>query len=349
MAANGFLNLQSDRLDAVSNEISLVVKSLMLITQCTIGIIAVYKMLQRSQEQKVGSQIQTLFICSWLCASICTTIGIIRVGTYFIIWSSYDKIIQCFYTTAIGLFFMSLLATLAWRLHVTFNQSVYRMSPRIQYTFVISLILLLIGIIGISLSVFFYDTLLQWKRALIYSSSVWLILYFCSSGLAVYVFACNLSKLAKSRSPSIGSIGSHPKDIQLTKQQQDLSDLAARYIMLFLIAVVSTVLMQLLSYAVPLSALRTAFYDVDLSINMLTIYLQFAFARNHYLRCCGCCDARFKRIITKQNQRIILQQSLELQQSASPSPTTPSAFSYSSSEHASPPQIENVNSHSEMI
>ena len=241
LVKDGYFNLWSESFESTTNPISLALKAFVLITQCTIGIMGVYKMLQRSKGNKVGSGTQNLFISSWLLASICTTIGIIHIVLGYC--SIDTKVITTFiFSVSYGFFFISLLSTLAWRLHVTFNESVYRMSPFIRYSFIALLIFLSIGSVANAVPVLILDYF-HWKSILVYTSTILLILYFISSGLAVYVFACNLSKLAKSRSTSMRDIGIDPKKaVQLTRQQQDLSDLAARYIMLFLIAITSTAL-----------------------------------------------------------------------------------------------------------
>ncbi len=43
-----------------------------------------------------------------------------------------------------------------------------------------------------------------------------------------------------------------------------------------------------------------SFIVADLTLNLLTIYLQFGFAQDHYYRCCGPCDRGFKGMVSKK-------------------------------------------------
>merc|ERR1711879_790950 len=93
---------------------------------------------------------------------------------------------------------------------------------------------------------------------------------------------------------------------ELDPQQQQLSDVAAKYMMLFAIAMGTTILIYGLSSSVELPGeLRHSLMEIDLSVNLLCIYVQFAFAKDHYGRCCGCCDKRFNGIVSRRMEVVI--------------------------------------------
>merc|ERR1711874_784354 len=98
-------------------------------------------------------------------------------------------------------------------------------------------------------------------------------------------------------------------------QQQQLSDLSSKYTLLFAVAMVSTMLLTVLSCALNIY-LRPQFMFIDLSINLWCIYLQFGFAKHHYEICCGCCDKRCRDYGSKRTRRMMLKiisSSMEMQ------------------------------------
>merc|ERR1719242_283280 len=109
--------------------------------------------------------------------------------------------------------------------------------------------------------------------------------------LAVYFFVSNLHKLAKSRVTSTQILSISPKGIELDQQQQRLSDLSSKYMMLFGFAMTSTILFIILGLCVPLQ-LRFNIFILDLTVNLWCIYLQFSFVSDHYRMCCGWCDGK---------------------------------------------------------
>ena len=114
----------------------------------------------------------------------------------------------------------------------------------------------------------------------------------------------NLSKLAMLRSNSVRDLNITEDSILLDKHQQRLSDLSARYLLLFLIASASTVLCSVLSYLV-LGNLAGVFISMDSCVNVVCLYLQFGFAQSYYNRFCGYCDRRCIVVISKRMRRSI--------------------------------------------
>ena len=94
-----------------------------------------------------------------------------------------------------------------------------------------------------------------------------------------------------------------PIDMKLKPQQQKLAALAIKSMLLFVIQISSTIFIScILSFAFP-RTLWEAFYVIDLTINYFCAYLQFAFAMEHYRKCCGFCDDKFRRIMFNRIKR----------------------------------------------
>merc|ERR1719249_498620 len=72
--------------------------------------------------------------------------------------------------------------------------------------------------------------------------------YFSGCALAGYFFVSNLSKLIKARVTASKEVNT-AKDVELDQHQQKLSDLSAKYMLLFLSSILSTMLIMFLSFA----------------------------------------------------------------------------------------------------
>merc|ERR550525_1402745 len=95
--------------------------------------------------------------------------------------------------------------------------------------------------------------------------------------------------------------------IQLDSRQQQLSDVASKYMMLFAMAMFSSVLTySTLLYIVNLdSGLRHSFSAMDTTVSLYCIALQFTFATKHYNKVCAFCDRKCMDIGSQRTKRII--------------------------------------------
>ena len=121
--------------------------------------------------------------------------------------------------------------------------------------------------------------------------------------LAIHFFVSNLSKLVKAGeiNPNIS-----PRNIALNDLQQELADVAAKYTMLFGLAMISTLLSQIVSLFFNLgSGLRAPLWSLDMCINLWCIFLQFSAAKDHYKRWCGYCDKGFRNVTSMRFQRAL--------------------------------------------
>merc|ERR1711879_184277 len=97
-----------------------------------------------------------------------------------------------------------------------------------------------------------------------------------------------------------------PNDVELNRQQQTYSDLSAKSMMLFGIAIMSSILLFSLMFTVEAeSGMRAIFLMIDFCINLWCIYLQFTFAKKQYKKCCGWCDRRCKGCMLYRTRRMI--------------------------------------------
>jgi len=186
------------------------------------------------------------------------------------------------------------------------------MAPALKCLFVGILSASWLGFVALSLMLFFMPWH-QWVAQLYYVLFPSIFLYVVGIVLAVYFFVSRLSKLAKAQEITLRKSNITPNDIRLDRHQQELSDLAAKYMMLFSITLISTVLIQIMGLAVNMHCgTRWALIAIDFTVNLHCIYLQFSWANGHYLKWCGCCDRKFRAIITKRAQKRIHKHCLEM-------------------------------------
>ena len=109
------------------------------------------------------------------------------------------------------------------------------------------------------------------------------------------------------------------KEVKLDEKQQKLSDLSARYMLMFAVSMGSTLLFMILSNAVgagidspATDAWAYALIVPDFVVNLLCLYLQYGFARDDFNRCCGFLDRRCKKSVAKKTKKTIEKHSQEL-------------------------------------
>merc|ERR1711933_21509 len=102
-----------------------------------------------------------------------------------------------------------------------------------------------------------------------------LLLFILGSVVAVFHFVNNLRLLSMTMSelPTPTNI---EKECSLNANQRRFSDLSARYLLLFGIAIISSLMMWALGCAFSISSgIRSVFFVADEVVNLLCIYLQF--------------------------------------------------------------------------
>lgn len=300
-----------------------------LLVQCIIGITAVRKM---RKNRNLNVVLTSLFLMCLFCACAFSVCLIALHSAWGHQGDDYDmgitqQIVYFIHCLSIGCFFTTLLLIFSRRLYVIFKDTVYRMSSAQIIMFKVIEWVGLIAWIVFSVLVSFTSL---WRNRIVQSMLyVVLCLYMIGCILALHLFVLNLSRLAKTLgitsnlrmivTDSQNGRTSKPDDIKLRPQQRDLSNLAAKSMLLFMIAIGSTIISDvIIAFGINFnSGLRDCIYDWDLCVNLWCIYLQFAFAKDHYKKCCGCCDRRLRRWTSKETQRRIYKHSMDLMQGKS--------------------------------
>ena len=278
--------------------------------------------IKKQNDSKSGSSIVILFYVSFVLVLIYLIFGTTTKILYFsaqaIPYQTFMSIQRPF-----GLFFYLIpLLTLVLRLHITFKDSTFRMSTRTIYLFSILLIVCIIAAIvnAIGTGVLNSDsdqtvTIGEYMVSVFYL--LYWLLYFVGSTAAVWYFVGNLSKLAKLRSTSLRDVTVKEDDIKLDSTQQRMVNLSAKYILLFCVAMLSTVLvivghmsLGFIQHDSGLFVIEYIIWAFDFCLNFICLYLQFSFATEHYHTFCGCLDKICRKMVSKRTQRAIHRQSI---------------------------------------
>ena len=297
--------------------IGIICISLMVIgisIQCVIATIAYRHMIKKNEVRfKFKLSFFLLFAssCTFILVCILFKSNFMRSN----LTTAMFKIHGAVSVAAYYFFITLLLVILVLRLHVTFSQTQHEMSSAKYHMFIAILVLLFV------LTLVFFALLLIVEPDIDESGGIisldypdWyplvtMIIYFvffflflAGSAWAVKSFTSNLGKLAiaQANTPEAECMNSSPS---LNRRQQRFIDLSARYMLLFAIATVSSILVFVLGQGFGWkSGIKCVFGAVDCTINLLCVYLQFGFAAAHYQRCCGCLDRRCRRNLSRRTQ-----------------------------------------------
>jgi len=203
--------------------------------------------------------------------------------------------------------FSVILGTLQIRLYCVFKDSVYAMS-RSMLSFFIFLFVLFVCF---GTAAFVFDLIVDLSGDQNAYEMSWKMFwcegftFFVSGTLAVYLFCQNLWNLVKQH-----LIFSDKSEVEaLMHSQRHLIHLTARYLLLFIIASVSSLAML----PITLWSAKDAHHlhygtiiAVDVAINVLMLYLQYTFADSHYRTCCGKLDMCFVRLLSMNMRRVVI-------------------------------------------
>ena len=273
----------------------------------------------RQTESTKRRELPALFLFAFISGLIFTT-GAIISNLMWILYGSHPAISVATVTVPFFycFFMITLLCTLVTRLYVTFQASSLRMTKTTVYTFVIIFALLFIAAIlvctGHAFLVYKYGGDVIGELVVYPMAALFYILYVIGSALSVRLFVVNLSKIAKMQRSSLSecSISPKAKDMSLNSKQLNLLHLSAKYILLFFVAIASTLLAYLLIIVLSFEC-RGLFMSFDLCINLFCLYLQFAFAKMHYKRCCGWLDARCRSMVLKRAKKVMHREAIRMQ------------------------------------
>merc|ERR1719397_2102890 len=106
--------------------------------------------------------------------------------------------------------------------------------------------------------------------------------------------------LGKSRTKKQIKIFCEEEPIALNQMQNNLMDLSAKYVSLFLLASLSSAIAMFSGFYESSTDLRISLFlvPIDCCVNLLCIYLQYVFAEDHYQKYCGKLDWCCKKMMT---------------------------------------------------
>lgn len=302
---------------ALINGIEMSSMAIAAIIQVIIGVLAFSK-LHRSQQHSPGRKIRReivfLFCVSFMSALLYTIGNAVTIKLH-MLHGRHDAVIVGWSINAFfyGIFFLNLLITLVTRLYVTFDNTDLSISKHTKYLFIVIFMLLFIFTLSVVTGFTLRRFHIEFGWTLYLSTYlVGILLYVVGCVLAVRLFVVNLSIIAKLQANTLrGSPRANPEDISLNETQCQLLRLSAKYVLLFFIALLASFLTIFFIFIVS-SECAGLFVSADICVNMLCLYLQFAFASKHYQICCGCLDSRCRAVEVKRMKRIMHSEALSL-------------------------------------
>ena len=306
---------------------------LAIILQLIIGILTINH-LQKSKV--IGYELKYLFILSFILALLSTialTVHISLDATESTVLSPvWLFVVDSFAILCILGFFMTLLGTLVARLHITFKGSALKMTKKNMYLFAIifglMLKLLMLGSVYLIFENIFINSPVEIQLCF---QIAFLCIFVVGSAQAIRLFVINMFELTKWQSRSTDELTANAAEISLNSRQQKMLNLSAKYVSLFCMASLSTILFFFLSLSFgsvyPLNPLS----PFDFCINLLRLSLQFSFADQHYERCCCCWDSccramvysKAKKSISKEHNSNPVQSSFDTDEDAEHSDDDP--------------------------
>ena len=275
-----------------------------LMIQLLIGIVAYYKM---SHDPKTGRPLKFMFLLSFLLACITTIAFAVSNVLEWLSFPDHQFAIAVYISFGFDCLFLgTLLATLILRLHLTFSSSAYRMCRHTICLFVlVFVILLLLTICLVTSWILIYNDYEHIGNILYWSSFFsFMFVYAFGSFFAVRFFVKNMSKLAQRQHDSQREVTLSAEAIALCEQQRKLLNLSAKYISLFVIAILSSILVNILVTVVSFE-MAALFFSFDYCLNLFCLYLQFGCANGHYKRCCSFVDSHFQMAVKNRTRKLI--------------------------------------------
>jgi len=237
-------------------------------------------------------------------ASISFTL--LSITTITLCLTSYKKaalIVGSMSTFIYAFLFLCIWANLILRLFVAFRGSMYKMTDtqRNGYLAVFAYLVLnafatsvcqLLMLVGEGLAPSIY---VQFGLGVVF-----MIVFAISSMVAVCSFVGKVFVLGKSRTKKQVKVFNEAEPIALNKMQETLMHLSAKYVSLFLLASFSSAIAMFSGFYESASDIRISLFLVpfDCCVNLICIYLQYAFAEKQYLRFCSKLDWSCKRCMT---------------------------------------------------
>ena len=215
---------------------------------------------------------------------------------------------------------VNLLGSLLFRLYLTFDGSMYRVSKTTRT--MLNLLYILVWITMIPALIIYAscipstvssETVQKRISVTIYFISSAFILYIITAAFCVTIFAQNMLKLSKSRASSLQNV--MDKAVQdLNRNQTLFINKISRYVSLFTIAVILTFI-TMSSVFIP-ELIPSTFEGktvqlilisgcIDGVMNIICLALQYSFSSDFYHKYCEWIECCWKRIFIRKTQREI--------------------------------------------
>jgi len=307
---DGYLGLSIDGTSPSIAITNLCLMSICVIIQMAVGMMGIQQTINNDKDQR---QFTVLFVLCLICCPLGSALAVVSYAMY---WKFVNATIGAMAfgvarTSAFSVFCCLLLIAVL-RLRFVFRDFM-TMSVRTYVEFKCLFVLIfgnicaLCVVVAVAVVLIIQDPLReddgpQWRSVAeqVLTLSFW-ILYAVGSFSAIRLFVNNVRRLALSQRPrpedapqNLEALRS--EDVMFGEQQEPLINVATKYMLLFMIAVSWNILtVALLGNAVSWeSGIPSVFLVIDLTINLLCVYLQFAFATKQYMRCCGCIHRRWR-------------------------------------------------------
>ena len=278
-----------------------------LIIQLIIGFSSYSK---SRRDPNTGQKLKFMFLISSLLVS---TVSVLGATVNTLDWMSHAarQFVQYIYILCTFMFYVTLLLTLCLRLNIVFKGTLYEMQNNVVSVFaIIFFILILSSILFVGgWALILNDRVDVGWIIFLFSFCSFLTVYIIASFLSVRFFVSNLSKLAKSQADSQRGRPLSANAVTLNAKQLNLLNLSAKYILLFFLAILSSVLTVAVTYVIS-TEMGIAFVSIDQCINLFCLHLQFGFAVEHYRKCCSCLDSRCRAAVLQRTKKAIHKESL---------------------------------------
>lgn len=323
-----------------------IVISINTLAMILVTVIAIFSINPIYKMQKLNYKLKLLYISSIFCPPILIPCTILTVVLCHFYSAAISVISISIGFTAYYIMLLNLLGTLITRLYITFNESMYRI-PSWKRIIINSLftftVLITISVIGTHASIIFvqHQTQNSHTHGLTKQSSerleitiklaqIGFAVYIITAAFTVSLFAQNMLKLTNLRatslknvfvsvsSPGIQSIDTMESmeiDVKLNKTQTKLINNISKYVSLFSVGLIST-LLTMFWIALPAFApteWKIDYYRatglagaVDTTINLICLALQYPFADAFYRKYCKWIECCWKMIFIRRTHKSLI-------------------------------------------
>ena len=211
---------------------------------------------------------------------------------------------------------LTILATLLFRLYMTFQGSMFQLSKCQKWSFIIMFSLCIISastsVIMMYVAGRYYQNIAFFvaeSPMLSIYSVIFGLCYVITSFYGMAVFCHKMYGITRSQSISLRNV-TNVNNVNINSRQYTLLKAASKYVSLLTLAIFTT-LAGFIAFGVFISRwhwmmqrddgelhemyelwrirMNQMVLPLDCAMNMICLYLQFSFAKDDYEKCCGCC------------------------------------------------------------